>query len=254
MRLTIDTKTGTIEPDNGIGAVDLYSAEGFDLLSHLWLRVGWQQRYSYQFTWMGRPIIQLPEDVLRLQEVVFSVRPEVIVETGIAHGGSLVFHAAMLKAMGGGRVVGVDIAIRPDNRKALEDHELSAAIHLVQGDSAATEVVAEVARLIGDDTPVLVILDSDHSREHVAKELEAYAPLVTHGSYVVVTDGVMQDLYDLPAGDLAWEADNPVQATKDFLTRHPEFELVEWRPRFNESRVTTQLTYWPSAWLRRRPD
>src|SRR3954447_26133935 len=157
MRLTIDTNTGTIEPGSGIGTVDLYSAEGFDLLSHLWLKVGWQQRYSYQFTWMGRPIIQLPEDVLRVQEVVFSVRPEVIVETGIAHGGSLVFHAAMLKAMGGGRVVGVDIKIRPDNRKALEDHELAAAIHLVEGDSAGTEVVGQVARLIGDDTPVLVI-------------------------------------------------------------------------------------------------
>src|SRR3954454_23430308 len=134
MRLTIDTNTGTIEPGSGIGAVDLYSAEGFELLSDVWLKVGWQQRYSYQFTWMGRPIIQLPEDLLRLQEVMFSIRPKVVVETGVAHGGSLVFHAAMLKAMGGGRVIGVDIEIRAENRTALEEHELAGAIELVQGD------------------------------------------------------------------------------------------------------------------------
>ena len=191
-------------------------------------------------------------DLLRLQEVVFSVRPRVIVETGIAHGGSLVFHAAMLKAMGGGRVVGVDIEIRPQNRKALAEHELGANIHLVEGDSAAAGVVAEVGRLVAGEEPVLVILDSDHSRAHVARELEAYAPLVTAGSYLVATDGVMQDLHDVPAGDRAWKSDNPVEATKEFLTRHPEFELVDWTPPFNESNVAAQITYWPSAWLRKR--
>jgi cephalosporin hydroxylase len=251
MKLTIDTDARTIQTGDSTGIVDLYSSEAFELLSDVWLKVGWQQRYSYQFTWMGRPVIQLPEDLLRLQEVIFSVRPRVIVETGVAHGGSLVFHAAMLKAMGGGRVIGVDIEIRPQNRSALEDHELAANIELVEGDSAAADVVAEVERLVAGE-PVLVILDSDHSRAHVARELEAYAPLVTPGSYLVATDGVMQDLHDVPAGERAWKADNPVEATKEFVTRHPEFELVDWAPPFNESKVTTQLTYWPSAWLRKR--
>src|SRR3954447_4816051 len=178
MKLTIDTDARTIQTGDSTGIVDLYSSEAFELLSDVWLKVGWQQRYSYQFTWMGRPVIQLPEDLLRLQEVIFSVRPRVIVETGVAHGGSLVFHAAMLKAMGGGRVIGVDIEIRAENRTALEEHELAGAIELVQGDSAAPDVVARVEALVDGEAPVLVILDSDHSRAHVAKELEAYAALV----------------------------------------------------------------------------
>src|SRR3954464_14572426 len=163
MKFTIDTDARTIQTADGTGIVDLYRSEAFELLSDVWLKVGWQQRYSYQFTWMGRPVIQLPEYLLRLREVIFSVRPRVIVETGVAHGGSLVFHAAMLKAMGGGRVIGVHIEIRPQNRSALEAHELAANIELVEGDSAAADVVAEVERLVAGE-PVLVILDSDHSR------------------------------------------------------------------------------------------
>jgi cephalosporin hydroxylase len=252
MKITIDTDAGTISRDDGSEHSPLYSAEAFELLSELWLKVGWQQRYSYQFTWMGRPIIQLPEDLVRLQEVMFSVRPAVVVETGVAHGGSLAFHAALLKAMGGGRVIGIDIEIRPQNREALERHELADAIELVEGSSTDPDVVALVRRSVGDDAPVIVILDSDHSRAHVGRELEAYAPIVTPGSYLVVTDGVMRDLHDLPSADPSWRTDNPVSATQEFLAGHPEYELVDWSPPFDESAVHTQLTYWPSCWLRLR--
>src|SRR5712671_2832351 len=167
----------------------LASAEGFAAVSKAWLRAGWDTKYVYSFTWLGRPIIQHPEDLVRLQEVIYFLKPDVIVETGIAHGGSLMLNASLMKAMGHGRVVvGVDIEIRSHNRKAIEAHELFPMIRLIEGDSTAPDIVARAASHIRPGDKVLVILDSDHSRDHVRKELEAYHPLVTPGSYIVATD------------------------------------------------------------------
>src|SRR5438270_277514 len=137
MRLTIDDEARQLihHADGGERVLPLDSPEAFALLSRYWVQVGWSQRYSYTFTWLGRPVIQLPEDLVRVQEVLYRVRPDVIVETGVAHGGSLVFHASLCRAMGRGRVVGVDVAIRPHNRAALEAHELAASITLVEGSS-----------------------------------------------------------------------------------------------------------------------
>ncbi len=123
MKITIDTDAKTIESDGG--KIPLYGKEGFELISDLWVKAGWGMRYSYTFTWQGRPIIQLPEDMLRIQEVIHRIAPDVIIETGVAHGGSLVFYASLLKLLGGGRVVGVDIEIRPHNRQAFESHDLA---------------------------------------------------------------------------------------------------------------------------------
>src|SRR5215208_4914624 len=198
MKLTIDTTSQKLirESDGETGCLDLYSDEAFAVLSEQWLKVGWNQKYTYTFTWFGRPIIQLPEDMIRLQEVIYSVKPDVIVETGVAHGGSLIFYASLCKAMERGRVVGIDVEIRPHNRRAIEAHELSPWITLIEGDSIAPATVAQVRGLIRPTDNVLVILDACHTRAHVRGELEAYHSLVTSGSYIVATDGIMRYLPD----------------------------------------------------------
>src|SRR5262249_37658305 len=153
---------------------NLGTAEAFAIVSRAWLRAGWDSKYVYGFTWLGRPIIQLPEDLLRIQEVIFTVQPDVIIETGVAHGGSLVFYASLCKALGRGRVIGIDVEIRPHNRAAIEAHSLSDWITLVEGSSVDPDVVARVYDLIGPDESALVLLDSCHAKTHVLAELEAY--------------------------------------------------------------------------------
>lgn len=184
-------------------------------------------RYSYNFTWMGRPIIQLPDDVLAIQELVWRVQPARIVETGVAHGGSLVFHASLLRLLGGDRrVIGVDIDIRAPNRAALEAHAMSKAIDLIEGSSVDPAVVARVSDLVGEHSPVLVILDSNHTHEHVLAELRAYAPLVNRGSYLIVLDTIIADLPDETFPGRPWSpTDNPKTAVHAFLTETDRFEV-----------------------------
>jgi cephalosporin hydroxylase len=253
MRLTIDTETKllTCEDAQRKHEVALYSKEAFEIISREWLRVAWAQKYSYTFTWLGRPIIQLPEDVLRVQEVIYALRPDVIVETGIAHGGSLIFYASLCRLIGKGRVIGVDLLIKPANREAIERHDVSDLITLIEGDSTSPSVVDRVRKLVTPRDSVLVLLDSAHSREHVLKELAAYSPLVTPGSYIVATDGVMKDLADVPRGKAEWTWDNPTAAAAEFAARHPDFRLEPPAWLFNESELTTPITHWPGAWLRR---
>ncbi len=253
MRLTINTDARTLTVADGAGeqSLPLYGREAFERLSREWVRVGWALKYSYQFAWLGRPIIQMPEDMVRTQEAVFGVRPDVIVETGVAHGGSLVFYASLCQLLGRGRVVGVDVTIRPENRRAVEAHALAHRITLVEGDSVAPEVVARVAGLIRPGERVMVLLDSNHSRAHVLRELEAYGPLVTPGSYLVATDGVMRDLADVPGGRPEWDRDNPAEAAREFLARHPEFVPETPAGPFRESALRAPVTHWPCGWLRR---
>jgi cephalosporin hydroxylase len=253
MELHIDTGRRQIvhENDGQRRTLDLYSEEAFELIAQVWLKVGWNQKYTYTFSWQGRPIIQLPEDLIRAQEVIYRVRPDVIVETGVAHGGSLIYYASLCKLLGRGRVIGVDIEIRPHNRRAIETHELSSLITLIEGDSVASEVVQQVVNLVQPGENVMVLLDSKHAKAHVLAELEAYHALVTSGSYIVATDGIMQDLYDVPRGQPEWRWDNPAQATLEFLRRHPEFMLEQPAWPFNESHLHENVTHWPSAWLRR---
>ncbi len=255
MKLTIDTEAKSLLVENAGSTrqIGLYTDEAFELISHQWLKVGWNQRYPYTFTWLGRPIIQLPEDVLRIQEVVYRVKPEAIVETGVAHGGSLVLYASLLNCMGiRGRVVGVDVEIRPHNRTAIEAHELSPTITLIEGDSVAPTTVGKVKTTVGAARKVLVILDSCHTKEHVTKELAAYHQLVSPGSYIVATDGSMRDLHDVPLGKPEWRHDNPAAAAEEFARAHPEFILEQPSWAFNESRLKQNITHWPSAFLRRR--
>ncbi len=255
MKLTIDTDRGQLTEDGPTGqrVWPLYSPEAFDLISDHWLRVGWNQKYMYTFSWFGRPIIQLPEDMVRSQEVIHRLRPDVIVETGVAHGGSLVFYASLCKALGRGRVIGIDIEIRPHNRREIESHELSPWITLIEGSSTDPETVRQVKSLIAPDESVLVILDSCHTKAHVAAELEAYADLVTADSYIVATDGIMRDLADVPRGMPDWASDHPAAAAEEFVLTHPDFVLEQPPWPFNESQLKRNVTHWPNAWCRRLP-
>ena len=251
--MTIDTAAGTaeIEDEAGRRRLDLYSAEAFEMIAELWLKTGWSQKHSYRFSWLGRPLIQLPEDVIRLQEVIWRLQPDVLIETGTAHGGTAVFLASLCALAGRGRVVSIDIEIRPENRAAVEAHPLHDRITLIEGDSAAPEVVENVKAEVREGETVFVLLDSDHTYPHVTDELEAYAPLVSPASYIVAADGVMRDLHDVPGGRAEWKTDNPATAAEDFATRHPEFVLETPPPPFDESTASVNHTYLPSAWLRR---
>jgi cephalosporin hydroxylase len=179
------------------------------------------------------------------------VRPDVIVETGVAHGGSLIYYASLCKAMDHGRIIGIDIEIRPPNRQAIEAHELSPLITLIEASSTAPDTVRQVHSLIGSEETVLVILDSNHSRQHVLEELEAYHDLVTRDSYIVATDGCMKDVFDAPNGKAEWTWDNPSTAATTFAEQQPAFVLEEPGFRFNESELTERITYWPSAFIKR---
>jgi cephalosporin hydroxylase len=199
-------------------------------------------KYSYNFTWLGRPIIQYPQDVVATQEIIWRCRPDLIIETGVAHGGSLIFSASMLALLdlcdalehgttfdpraGRRRVVGIDVDIRAHNRARIEGHPLAGRIDLIEGSSVAPDVVAAVAALARQAGRVLVCLDSDHTHDHVLSELEAYAPLVTPGSYCIVFDTFIEDR---PAGsypDRSWDKGrNPKTAVREYLARHPEFTI-----------------------------
>jgi cephalosporin hydroxylase len=253
MKLIIDTEAKTlVEEKNGeVCRFNLYSKEAFERLSCQWVRVGWNEKYTYTFSWLGRPIIQLPEDMIRAQEVIFHVKPDVIIETGVAHGGSLVFYASLCKIMGKGRVIGIDIEIRSHNRRALEEHSLYPYITLVEGSSTAPEIISQVRKLIKQDETVMIFLDSNHRKEHVLAELKVYGEFVTTGSYIVATDGVMKDLGDVPRGEREWDGDNPAEAASEFVQTHKEFILEQPNWPFNESCLSKNVTHWPGAWLKR---
>ena len=247
MRYIIDTDNQTLtELDGGQEGVvrELFSPEAFRLLTDLFVKYGWANKYTYDFLWMGRRVIQLPDDLVRLQELIWETRPTLIIETGIAHGGSTVFFASLMELMGEGRVVSVDIDIRAHNRAALEEHPLRSRYTLLEGSSVDPAVVERVRGLIRDDDRVMVMLDSNHSAEHVLAELHAYAPLVTSGCYCVVADGIMPIVHDVPGGAPEWTDDNPISAVRAFLAEHPEFEPD---PRFTR----TGVTYFQEGYLRR---
>jgi len=253
--IQIDMENGTVaETVNGVATTHpIGSLKAFKIITKAYLRSGWDAKYVYSFSWMGRPIIQLPDDMLRLQEVIYDVKPDVIVETGVVHGGSLIFYASLMKAMGRGRVVGVDIEIRPHNRSAIEEHEMFPLINLIEGDSVSDETVAMVKAEIKPGEKVLVFLDGCHTRAHVLKELEAYGGLVGKGSYIVAMDGIMKDLVGAPRSDHDWADNNPSSAAIEFVANNPQFEIVEPDISFNEGDISEHcVSYWPNAFIRRK--
>jgi cephalosporin hydroxylase len=250
LKFEFDEQAGLIRHEGR--EISLSSAEAFDLISRGWIRAGWDTKYVYGFSWLGRPIIQLPEDMLRIQEVIYDVKPDVIVETGVAHGGSLIFYASLCTAIGKGRVIGIDIEIRSHNRAAIEGHRLSPLISLVEGSSVDSHIVQSVASQIGSAETVLVLLDSNHLKDHVLAELEAYSSLVSLGSYIVACDGIMQQVVGAPRTSEDWSWNNPISAVQEFIATHPEFECVEPIWPFNESLIKDRVTYWPKAFLRKK--
>jgi cephalosporin hydroxylase len=251
--IKVDIEQGTISVDeNGVTReYKLDTPEGFRIISDIWLRAGWDTKYVYSFTWLGRPMIQLPEDMIRLQEVIHAVRPDVIIETGVAHGGSLVFYASLCKALDRGRVIGVDVEIRPHNRAAIEAHPLFPLITLVEGSSIEPSVVEQVKSQIKPGEKTIVLLDSNHQKQHVLEELRMYSPLVSAGSYIVAMDGIMERLVGAPRSSPDWSWNNPRQAALEFVGENADFVIEEPRFAFNEGKITERVTYWPSAFIRR---
>ena len=184
-------------------------------------------RYSYNFSWLGRPIIQFPEDIVAMQEIVWRVKPDLIVETGIAHGGSLLLWASLLHLLGGdGQVAGIDVEIRPANRVEIERHPLSSRITMIEGSSVEAAVVERVQALARVRRRVLVVLDSNHTHDHVARELDLYSPMVRQGSYLVVMDTVVEDMPADLFPDRPWgPGNNPRTAVDEFLKRNHRFEV-----------------------------
>ena len=231
-------------------------------LSSGWLNRANNFKYSYHFEWMGRPIIQYPQDIVAMQELIWSVKPDLIIETGIAHGGSLIFSASMLAlldlsdALANGstidpatsrrKVLGVDIDIRRHNRAAIEAHPMASRIQMIQGSSIAPEIVEQVKQAAKDYDRILVCLDSNHTHDHVLAELEAYAPLTSVGSYCVVFDTVIDDMPADMFPDRPWgPTNNPKTAVRKYLESNDQFvidKLVEDK---------RQLTVAPSGYLKR---
>jgi cephalosporin hydroxylase len=252
--LVIDEANGLLRVVKGGRDLHVYplsSAEAFDEISRVWLKSGWYAKHVYTFTWLGRPIIQLPEDLIRIQEVIYAIRPEIIIETGIAHGGSLVFYASLLRLLGGGHVIGIDVEIRPRNRLAIEAHELAPLITLIEGSSTAPDVVNQVRTRVEVGKRVLVILDSNHSKDHVLAELEAYAPLVSAGSYAVATDGIKELVAGGPRTQPNWAWDHPKAAAEAFVARNADFVIEEPKFRFNEGHVAGWISHWSGGFVKR---
>jgi cephalosporin hydroxylase len=218
--------------------------EDLDLqaFSRIWSRETSRSNYTYNFTWLGRPIIQYPQDMAAMQELIWEIKPDLIIETGIAHGGSLVFSASMLAILdmceaieekksidpsqSKRKVLGIDIDIRSHNREAIEAHPMASRIQMIQGSSISREIIDQVHSIAAQYSKILVCLDSNHTHEHVLEELKAYAPLVTKGSYCVVFDTLIEDMPKEMFPDRSWgPGNNPKTAVWEFLKTHPEFEI-----------------------------
>lgn len=210
-----------------------------------WVGTTAKHKYTYNFSWMGRPIIQFPQDMVAMQEIIWDLRPDVIIETGIAHGGSLVFYASILQLIGHGEVLGIDIDIRQHNREAIETHPMSHRISMIQGSSIDPAIVAQVKERV-EGKKILVVLDSNHTHEHVLEELRAYAPLTSVGSYCVVMDTVVEDMPEDAFPDRPWgKGDNPKTAVWAYLKENQDFEI--------DSAIHSKLliTVAPDGYLRR---
>ena len=196
------------------------AAEVFNLESN-------KAQYSYNFSWMGRPIIQYPQDMIAMQELIWEIKPDLIIETGIAHGGSLIYYASLLELIGKGEVLGIDIDIRPHNLREIENHPMFKRIKMIEGSSVGNETINKVKQYVTGKEKILVCLDSNHTHEHVLKELEFYSPFVSINSYLIVFDTIVEDMPDnyLPGGRPWKKGDNPKTAVYEFLNENGSFEI-----------------------------
>ncbi len=182
--------------------------------------------YSYNFTWMGRPIIQYPQDMIAMQEIIWEIKPDLIIETGIAHGGSIIYYASILELIGKGEVLGIDIDIREHNRAEIEKHPMSKRITMLEGSAISPEIIEKIKPFLDGKKTVMVCLDSNHTHDHVLAELQLYSPFVTLGSYLVAFDTIVEDLPADLYADRPWSVgDNPKTAVWEFLKSNDEFVI-----------------------------
>ena len=210
-----------------------------------WTKISAENRLDYEIDWLGVPVIQTPEDLILIQELIFNVQPDVIIETGIAHGGGLIYYASLMELLNkSGKVIGVDIEIREHNKKAIEAHPLFKRIELIEGDSVSDETIQEVRKRIPENSKVIVCLDSDHTKAHVLKELELYHDFVIPGCYIVVFDTNTSKLAELGVFDKRYIHNGPKEAVDDFLNTHNDFEIDI---NYNKLYISTS----PDGYLRR---
>lgn len=253
MRITIDTEAHLLQlTENGAAAeYSLFSPEAFRILSRQWIVLGWNLGHWSTFSWMGRQLLQLPDDALRLAELFWNLRPDVIVETGVYDGGSALLFASLCRLCGTGRVISIEHEFRPGVREAIRQ-AAGDLVTLIEGDSSSPETVFQVRRNIGPAERVCVFLDSGHAAQHVAAELRQFGPLVSQGCYLIVADSICPDLAHTPHGESRWSWDNPGKAVDEFLARHPEFSPERPTALFPAAADFTELSYFPGTWLRRR--
>lgn len=226
-------------------AVPLYSPEGVEMLTALRLKQMAEFRTMYEPISMGMRVIQVPNDIVAMQELIWQVRPDAIVEIGVAHGGSLTMYAAYCELLGSGKVLGIDLEIRAENRRKIEAHPFTDRIELFECSSLDDQALSRARGFCEGAREVIVILDSNHTAEHVGRELEMYADLVSANGYLVVMDGGQAFVSDIPRGNPAWHADNPLVAIRDFLADHDDFEVDPHYTRFG-------VTSCPEGFLRRK--
>ena len=205
---------------NGTNKALQQATEAFNVESN-------KAQYSYNFSWMGRPIIQYPQDMIAMQEIIWNIKPDLIIETGIAHGGSLIYYASILELIGKGEVLGIDIDIRSHNRIEIEKHPMFKRIKMIEGSSISNEIATKVKEIAKGKERILVCLDSNHTHEHVLQELKLYSPLVSINSYIVVFDTIVEDL---PEGYFSQKrpwgiSNNPKTAVDEFLKGNQSFEI-----------------------------
>lgn len=248
--ILINFDKGTVISDNK--EYLLTDPEAFNIVSDAWLRAGWDAKYVYSFTWLGRPIIQQPEDMFRIQELIYQLKPDFIIDIGIAHGGSLIFYASLCNLIGKGKVIGVDIEIRPHNRVAIENHPLYKFITMFEGDSTDPIIIEKIKNIISNSQNVIIILDGDHTKDHVLEELNIYSQFVSKGSYIIACDGYIKELVTGgPRTESDWFINNPKQAAIEFVKSNPDFMLDEPKFIFNEGVVNKWISYWSGGFIKR---
>jgi len=209
-----------------------------------WVKISAGNRLSYEIDWLGVPIIQTPEDMILMQELIFKIQPDIIIETGIAHGGSLIYYASLLELLGKGKVIGVDIEIREHNKKVIEKHPMFKRIELIEGSSISDETIEKIRKIVPKNSKVIVCLDSNHTKDHVLKELQLYNSFVNPGSYIVVFDTNTSKLAELGACDKMYINNSPKEAVDEFLKEYSDFKVDK-----NYNKL--YISYSPDGYLRR---